>query len=73
MTLGEEIKGRCKIIEVRITEVDVEIIIKATAETTIETTIEMTILEEVEAGLGKDCTEVTLEGKIEAVGDQDQV
>ena len=42
MTLEEKIVEKCKIIEVRIIEVD------------IETTIEMTILEEVEIGLEKD-------------------
>ena len=41
MTLGEETLERCKIIEVRIIEVD------------IETTMEMTIMEELEVGLGK--------------------
>ena len=46
VTLGEEILGKCKIIEVSITEVDVE------------TTTEMTVLEEVEIGLGKDNTPV---------------
>ena len=42
ITLGEEILGQHKIIEVSIIEVD------------IETTKEMTILEEVEVGPGKD-------------------
>ena len=51
MTLGEGILGKCKIIEVRIIEVDVE------------TTIEMKIMEEVEVGLGKDSIWVTLEGR----------
>ena len=41
MTLGDEILGKCKIIEVSIIDVD------------IEKTIEMTILEEVEADPGK--------------------
>ena len=61
MTLGEEILGKCKIIEIRIIEVD------------IETTIEMAILEEVEVCLGKDNTQVTLEGMIKAVVDQGKV
>ena len=61
MTLGEEILGIHKIVEVRIIEVG------------IETTIEMTILEEVEVGLGKDNTQVIFEGMIEAIVDQDQV
>ena len=56
MTLGEEILGRHKTIEVRITKVDVE----------------TTILEEVEVGLGKDKTQVMSEGMTEAVVDQDQ-
>ena len=76
MTLGEEIIERCKAIEVRIIEVDVETfietIIETHTETTIEMTIEMTILEEVEVGLEKDNTHVTLEGMTEAVLDQDQ-
>ena len=55
MTLGVEILGKHKIIEVTIMEVD------------IETIIEMTILEEVEIGLGKDSIQVILERMIEAV------
>ena len=58
MTLGEEIMGRCKIIEVRIIEVDVE--------TIIEMKIELTILEQAEVGLGKDVTHVTLRRTTEA-------
>ena len=61
MTLGEEILGKSKIIEVSCIEVN------------IYATIEMTILEEVEVGPGKDSTQVTLEGMIKAVVDQDQV
>ena len=61
MTLGQEIIWKCKTIEVSIIEVD------------IETTKEMTILKEVEADPGKDSTQVTLEGMIEVVVDQDQV
>ena len=61
MTLGEEILGKCKIMEVSIIEVVIEAI------------IEMTALEEVEVGLGKDSIQVILEGIIEAVVDQDQV
>ena len=54
MTLGETIIERCKIIEVKILEVDIEIII-----------IEMTTLEEVEVGLGKDNIQIILEGMTE--------
>ena len=62
MTLGEEILGKQKIMEVSIIEVDIEAI------------IEMTILEEVEVGLGKDSIQVILEGMTKAVvADQDQV
>ena len=60
MTLGEEMLEKCKIIEVRIIEVDVE------------TTTEMTILEKAEVGPWKDNIQVTLEGMIEAVAEQDQ-
>ena len=60
MTLGEEILGKHKIIEVSIIEVDVE------------TTIEMITLEEVEVGPGKDNIQVTLEGMMEAVTDEVQ-
>ena len=61
-TLGEEILGKCTIMEVSIIEVDIKAI------------IEMTILEEVEVGLGIDSIQVILEGMIEAVVvDQDQV
>ena len=61
MTLGETILGKCKIIEVKILKVDIEVI------------IEMTTLEEIEVGLGKDSIQVILEGMIEAVVvDEDQ-
>ena len=77
MTLGEETLGRCKIIEVRVIEVDVKTIIgtitEITTQTMLGTTIEMTIMEEVEVGLEKDSTHVILEGMIEAVADLDQV
>ena len=69
MTLGEEILGGCKIIEVRIIEVDIEITIEMPTETTIERPIEMTIMEEVEVGQGKDNIHIILEGIIEAVAD----
>ena len=56
MTLGE-----CKIIEVKILELDIEV------------TIEMKTLEEVDVGLQKDNIQVILEGMIKAVvGDKDQ-
>ena len=62
MTLGEEIQGKCKIMEVSIIEVDIEAV------------IEMTALEEVEVGLGKNSIHVILEGMIVAVvAEQDQV
>ena len=61
MTLGDDILGKHKIIEVRITEVDVE------------TTIKMTIFKEVEVELGKDSTQVTIEGMLKAGVGQDQV
>ena len=48
VTLGETILEECKIIEVKILEVDIELI------------IEMTILEEVEVDLGKDNTQIIL-------------
>ena len=64
MTIGVEIIGRCKIIEVRIIEVDIE--------TITEMTTEMTHLEEVEVGLEKNVTHVTLEGMTEAVLDLHQ-
>ena len=51
MTLGEEIIGRHKIIEVRIMEVDVEMITDTCTETILEMTIETKILEEAEVGL----------------------
>ena len=61
-TLGEEILGKAKIMEVSITEVDIEAI------------IEMIILEEVEVGLWKDSIQVILEGMMKPlVSDQDQV
>ena len=62
VNLGEEIFEECKIIEVKILEVDIEV------------TIKMKILEEVEVGLGKYSIQVILEGKIEAVVvGQDQI
>ena len=61
VTLGEEILEECKIIEVRILEVD------------IEETLGMTTLIEVEVGLEKDNTWVTLGQVREAVVDLDQV
>ena len=62
MILGEEFIEECKIIEVNILEVDIEV------------TIEMKTLEEVEVDLEKDNIQVILEGMIEAVAvDQDQV
>ena len=61
MTLGEDISEECKIIEVKILEMDIEV------------TIERKTLEEVEVGLGKDNIRVILEGLIkEVVVDQDQ-
>ena len=60
VTLGEEmIKGH-KIIEVKLSEVDIDI------------TIKMKTLKEVEIGLEKDSIQVILEGMIKAVVDQDQ-
>ena len=53
MILGENVLEECKIIEVRILEMDIEVI------------IEMTILEEVE--VGKDNIQVILDGMTEAV------
>ena len=62
MTLEEEISEECRITEVRILEVYIEV------------TIEMTIMEEVEVSLGKDNNQVILEGMIEVVVvGQDQV
>ena len=55
MTLGETILEKCKIIEVKILEVDIEVI------------IEMTTLEEVGVGLGKDNIQVILDRMTEAV------
>ena len=62
VTLGEEIIEKCKIIEVRILEVDKELMLKTTT------------LEEIEVGLEKDSTQVILEEMREAVigSDQDQ-
>ena len=51
MTLGEEILVRFKTIEVRISEVDIEMVTEMFTETVIEMTKEMTILEEVGVGL----------------------
>ena len=62
MTLGEEGLEEHKVIEVKILEVDIQIVIGTT------------ILEEVEVGLGKDNIQVILEGMSKAVVvDQDQV
>ena len=61
VTLGKEILGECKIIEVRILELEIEV------------TLGMITLEEVEVGLEKDSIQVTLEEMREAVVDQDQV
>ena len=62
MTLGEEILEECKITEVKILEVDIEV------------TIEVKTLKEVEVDLEKDNIQVILEGMIETVViDQDQV
>ena len=61
VTLGEEILEECKIIEVKISEVDIEV------------TIEMKTLEEVEIGLEIDIIQVISEEMIKAVVDQDQV
>ena len=55
ITLGKEILGKCKIMEVSIIEVDTEAI------------IEMTTLEEVEVGLEKNGIQVIFEGMIKAV------
>ena len=55
MILGEKILEKHKIIEVRILEVYIEVI------------IETTTLEEVEVGLGKDNIQIILEGMTEAV------
>ena len=60
VTLGGEIIEECKIIEVQILEVDIEV------------AIEMKSLEEVEVGLQKDSIQVILEEMITAVVDQDQ-
>ena len=62
MTLGEEILGKCKSIEVKILEGDMEAI------------MERTSMEEVEIGLGKDNIHIISEGMIKAVlVDQDHV
>ena len=62
MTLGETILEKCIIIEVKILEVEIEVI------------IEMTTLEEVEVDLGKDNIQVILAEMIKVVVvDQDQV
>ena len=89
MTLGAEIIGRHKIIEVKIIEMEVEKITemiteatiemtretttKTITETTVGMTIDMTILEEIEVGLEKDNSQVIIKGMIKAVVDQDQV
>ena len=57
VTLGEKILEECKITEVRILEVDIEV------------TSGMTILEEVEVGLEKHSIQLTLGEMIEAVLD----
>ena len=61
VTLGEVILEVCKITEVKMLEVDIEVILR------------MTILEEIEVDPEKDSTLVTLGEMIEAVVDQDQV
>ena len=55
MILEETILEKCKIIEVKILEVDIEVI------------IEMASFEEVDVGHGKDNIHIILEGIIEAV------
>ena len=61
VTLEEETSEGCKIVEVRILEVDIEV------------NLGMTTLEEVEVGLEKDITQVTSEEMREAVTGQYQV
>ena len=62
VTSGKEILEECRIIEVRILEVDIEV------------TIKMKTLEEIEVDVEKDNIQVILEGMIKAaVVDQDQV
>ena len=62
VSLGEEIIKECKMIEVKILEVDIEV------------TIEMKTLEEMEDGLEKDSIQVILKEMIKSVVvDQDQV
>ena len=61
MTLGDEILEVHKLTEVRILEVETEVI------------LEMIVLEEVEVGLGKGSMQVILEEMIEAAVDLDQV
>ena len=61
MTLEKEILEECKIIEVKISEVDIEV------------TIDMKTLEELEIGLEKDSIEVILVEIIKTVVHQDQV
>ena len=62
ITLGKTILEKCKTIEVKIEEVDIEVI------------TEMTTLEEVEVGLWKDNTQVILGEMIEVViVGQDQI
>ena len=61
MTLGQDILEECKIIEVKILEVDIEV------------TIEMKTLAWVEVGLEKDSIQEILEETIKAVVGQDQV
>ena len=62
MTLGEEILGKHKIMEVSIIEVDIEAILEVTA------------LVEVEVVLGKDSIQIILEGMVKiVVVDQDEV
>ena len=58
--LGKDILEGCKIIEVKILEVDIEV------------TLEMTTLVEVEVGLEKDSTQVTSEEMREVAIGQDQ-
>ena len=61
VTLEEEILEECKIIEVKILEVDIEV------------TIEIKISEEGEVDLEKDSIQIILERIIKVVVDQDQV
>ena len=61
VTLGKEILEECKIIEVKISELDIQV------------PIEMKIMEQIEVVLEKDSIQVILEEMIKVVVDQDQV